>query len=129
METIKTYLKCFNGHFSNEPGLANWLDALTVTQLSTTKLRNELKSQPNCFTRKFRRCRGRMDITTKTVGTVTRTAGAGILIHSRLEALAVNLSQPSTRLWLYAGLIVSNNPRWLKADFAVCVNPSSSSCV
>jgi len=70
-----------------------------------------------------------MDITTKTVGTVTRTAGAGILIHSRLEALAVNLSQPSTRLWLYAGLIGSNNPRWLKADFAVCVNPSSSSWV
>jgi len=61
-----------------------------------------------------------MDITTKTVGTVTRTAGAGILIHSRLEALAVNLSQPSTE---------PNNPRWLKADFAVCVNPSSSSWV
>ena len=51
---------------------------------------------------------------------------AGILIHSQLKALAVNLSQPSGRLWLYAGLIGSNNPRWLKADLVVCVNPSSS---
>ena len=33
-----------------------------------------------------------------TVGTATRTAG--ILIHSQLKALAVNLSQPSGRLWL-----------------------------
>ena len=32
-----------------------------------------------------------------TVGTATRTAG--ILIHSRLKALAVNLSRPSGRLW------------------------------
>jgi len=50
------------------------------------------------------------------VGTVTRTAG--ILIHIvgwRLKTLAVNLSQPSGQLWLYAGLIGSNNPRWLKA--------------
>ena len=44
-----------------------------------------------------------------TVGTVTRTAS--ILIHSWSKALAVNLS----RLQLYAGLIGSNNPRWLKA--------------
>jgi len=36
-----------------------------------------------------------------TVGTVTRTAG--ILIHGRLKALAVNLSQPSGQLWLHAG--------------------------
>ena len=56
-------------------------------------------------------------------GTATRTAG--ILIHSRLKALAVNLSRPSGRLWLYAGLIGSNNPRWLKADLVVCANPSS----
>ena len=28
-----------------------------------------------------------------------------------------------SRLWLYAGLIGSNNPCWLKADFVVCVNP------
>jgi len=40
-----------------------------------------------------------------TVGTVIRTAG--ILIHSRLNALAVNLSWPSGRLWLYASLIGS----------------------
>jgi len=33
-----------------------------------------------------------------TVGTVTRTAG--ILIHSWLKALAVNLSWPPGRLWL-----------------------------
>jgi len=45
-----------------------------------------------------------------TVGTVTRTAS--ILTHSQLMALAVNLSQPSDRLWLCAGLIGSNNPRW-----------------
>ena len=51
----------------------------------------------------------------------------GILIHSRLKALAVNLSQPSARLWLYAGLIGSNNPRWLNADRVNCANPSSSS--
>ena len=60
-----------------------------------------------------------------TVGTVIRTAG--ILIHSRLKALAVNLSQPSGRLWLYAGLIGSNSPHWLKADLVVCASPSSSS--
>jgi len=47
-----------------------------------------------------------------TVGTATRTAG--ILIHSQLKAVAVNLSQPSSRLWLYAGLVGSNNPFWLK---------------
>jgi len=52
-----------------------------------------------------------------TVGTVTRTVS--ILIHSQLKALAVNSSQPSDRLWLYAGLIGSNNPRWLKADLVV----------
>jgi len=50
-----------------------------------------------------------------------------ILIHSRLKALAGNLSWPSDRLWLYAGLVRSNNPRWLKADLVVCVNPSSTS--
>jgi len=60
-----------------------------------------------------------------TVGTVTRTAS--ILIHRQLKALAVNSSQPSGRLWLYAGLIGSNNPRWLKADLVVCANPSSFS--
>jgi len=60
-----------------------------------------------------------------TAGTVTRTAG--ILIRSRLKALAVNLSWPSGLLWLYPGLIGSNNPRWLKADLVVCVTPSSSS--
>ena len=57
-----------------------------------------------------------------TVGTVTSTAG--ILIHSRLKVLAVNLSR---RLWLYVGLIGSNNPRSLKADLVVCVNASLSS--
>ena len=36
-----------------------------------------------------------------TIGTATRTAG--ILIHSQLKVLAVNLSWPSGRLWLYAG--------------------------
>jgi len=50
-----------------------------------------------------------------TVGTVIRTAD--ILTHSRLNALAVYLSQPSGRLWLYAGLIGSNNPRWLTAEW------------
>jgi len=38
---------------------------------------------------------------------VTRTGG--ILIHSQLKALAANLSRPSNRRWLYAGLIGSNN--------------------
>ena len=60
-----------------------------------------------------------------TVGTATRTAG--ILIHVRLQALAVNLSQPSSRLLLYAGLTGSSNPSWLEADLVVCANPSSSS--
>ena len=50
-----------------------------------------------------------------TVGTVTRTAG--ILIHSRLKVLAVNLNQPFGRLWLYAGLMVSDNHCWLKAPY------------
>ena len=59
------------------------------------------------------------------VGTVTRTAS--ILIHSRLKVLAVKLSRPSGRLWLYAGLTRFNNPCWLKADLAVDENPSSSS--
>ena len=54
---------------------------------------------------------------------------AGILIHSRLKALAVNLNRPSGRLWLYAGLIGSNNPRRLKADLVACANLSSSSTV
>ena len=40
-----------------------------------------------------------------TVGTVTRTAG--ILIHSQLKALAVNLNGPSGRFLVYAGLIGS----------------------
>jgi len=62
-----------------------------------------------------------------TVGTVTRTAR--ILIRTRLKVPAVNLSQPSSRLWWYSGLIESNNPRWLKADHVVCANPSSSSWV
>ena len=81
---------------------------------------------------KSRRCRAVMEEVDKgcsefcvTAGTVTRTAG--ILIHSRLKAMAVNLSRTSGQLWLYPGLIGSNNPRWLKADVAVCVNPSSSS--
>ena len=47
-----------------------------------------------------------------TVGTA-RTAS--ILIHSLLKALAVNMSRPSGRLWLYAGLIGSNSTCWLKA--------------
>ena len=38
-----------------------------------------------------------------------------ILLHGGLKALAVNLSRPSGRLWLYVGLIGSNNPHWLKA--------------
>ena len=59
------------------------------------------------------------------VGTVTRTAG--ILIHSWLKALAVNLIRPSGWLWLYAGLIGSANPRCLKAELVVCANPSSPS--
>jgi len=42
-----------------------------------------------------------------TLGTKTRTGG--ILIHSWLKALAANLSQPSGRLWLYAGSIGSIN--------------------
>ena len=53
-----------------------------------------------------------------TVGTVTRTAS--ILIHSRLQELAVSLSRLSSRLWLYAGLIGFNHPCWLKANFVVC---------
>ena len=60
-----------------------------------------------------------------TVGTATRTVG--ILIHSQLKALAVNLSRPYSPLWLHEGLIGSNNPRWLRAGLVVCVNPSSSS--
>jgi len=58
---------------------------------------------------------------------VTATRTAGILIHSQLKVLGVNVSRPSGRRWLYAGLIGSNNPRWLKADLAVYANPSSSS--
>ena len=57
---------------------------------------------------------------------VTATRTAGILIHSRLKVLAVNLSWPSGRFFLYAGFIGSNNPCWLKADLVVCANPSSS---
>ena len=49
-----------------------------------------------------------------TVGSATVTAG--ILIHSQLKALAVNLSRPSGWLWLYAGLIGSDSLCWLKAD-------------
>jgi len=49
-----------------------------------------------------------------TVGTVT-SPDAGILIHSQLKVLTVNLSQLSSRLWLNAGLIGSNNPHLLKA--------------
>jgi len=56
-----------------------------------------------------------------TVGTATRNAS--ILIHSQLKALAVNLS----RHWLYAGLVESNNPLWLKADLVVCAKFSSFS--
>jgi len=62
-----------------------------------------------------------------TVGTVARTAG--ILIHSQLKALAVNLSWPFGRLRLYAGSVGSNNPRWLKADLVVCENSSFFSWV
>jgi len=58
-----------------------------------------------------------------TVGTVTRIAS--ILIHSQI--LGVNTSQPSGRLWLYDGLIGSNNPHWLKADLVISANPSYSS--
>jgi len=60
-----------------------------------------------------------------TVGTATRTAD--ILIQSRLNALVVNSNRPSGPLRLYAGLIGSVNPRWLKADLVACANPSSSS--
>ena len=60
-----------------------------------------------------------------TVGTATRTAG--ILVHSWLKALAVNLSWPSGRLWLCVGLIGSNNPWWLKPDLVVYANHFSSS--
>jgi len=63
----------------------------------------------------------------RTVSTVTRTAS--ILIHSRSKVLAVNFSRPSGRLWLYAGLTGSKDPRWLRADLVVCVNLSSSSWV
>ena len=65
---------------------------------------------------------------------MTRTAG--ILIHSRLKALAVNLVQPSGRLYLYAGLIGSNNSRFQSTikgmsfhtvDLVICANPSPSS--
>ena len=45
-----------------------------------------------------------------TVGTATRTAG--ILIYSRLKALAVN-SELANRL---TGLTGPNNPCWLKAQ-------------
>jgi len=45
-----------------------------------------------------------------TVGTVTRIAS--ILIQL-VKALAVNLSRPSGRLWLYAGLTRSNNPHMI----------------
>jgi len=58
-----------------------------------------------------------------TVGTVTRTAG--ILIHSHRHWL-LNLSHPSGRLQLYAGLTESNNPR-CAMDLVVCANPISSS--
>ena len=44
-----------------------------------------------------------------------------VLTRSRLEALALYLSRPSGRLWLYAGFIGSNNPCWLKADLVVCL--------
>jgi len=46
--------------------------------------------------------------------------------HTDPLSVAVNLNQPSGRLRLYAGLIASNNPRWLKADLVFCANPSSS---
>ena len=48
-----------------------------------------------------------------TASTVTRIVG--ILIHSRLKVLAVNLSRPFGWIWLYAGLAGSINPRWLQA--------------
>jgi len=55
--------------------------------------------------------------------TVTRTAG--ILINSQLKAQSLEPAiQP---ILVVAGLTGSNNPRWLKADLVVCVNPSSSS--
>jgi len=62
-----------------------------------------------------------------TVGTATRTVG--VLMLSRLNALAVNLNHPSGHLWLYAGLIGFDHPCWLKADLVACANPSSSSWV
>jgi len=40
-----------------------------------------------------------------------------------------NSCNPSSQLWLYAGLTGSNNPCVLKADLVVCANPSSSSWV
>ena len=58
------------------------------------------------------------------VGAVTSTAS--ILIHSRLKALAVNLSRPSDQLWLYAGLIRSNNlagSNHRKGDELPCSGP------
>jgi len=48
-----------------------------------------------------------------TVGTATRTAG--ILTHSQRHWLLIWAGHPAN--WLCAGLIGSNNPRWLKADF------------
>jgi len=59
-----------------------------------------------------------------TVGTATRTAS--ILIHSQLKALAVNLSWPSADSGSMLVLLAeSNNPRWLKVNLVVSVNPSS----
>ena len=51
-----------------------------------------------------------------TVGTVTRTVS--ILIHSQLKALALNFSAGHpVNFWLFAGLIRSNNPHWLKEPY------------
>ena len=48
-----------------------------------------------------------------TVGTATRTVIAGILVHSWLKVLAVNLSRASGRLWLYVGLLQTLSVRIL----------------
>ena len=52
-----------------------------------------------------------------------------IFLHLWVKDAGCDLSRPSDRLWLYAGLIGSSSPRWLKADLVVCANPSSASRV
>jgi len=52
-----------------------------------------------------------------------------VFLHLWVKDAGCDLSRPSDRLWLYAGLIGSSSPRWLKADLVVCANPSSASRV